>query len=132
MKKLFGIICFVALATSILLFFQAKTVPQFIGYAGLATIWLIGFFMSLVETVYRFKLKRIKAAVGYLLLTLITLVLLSVTGLYFHYATVGLLCFQAVVNDHQRTNIFTGQCNIGGSGANSCAYDPWYYRKGCK
>ena len=38
--------------------------------------------------------------------------------------------FPMVTPDHFRTNIFTGQCEMGGGSGNSVR-DPWYYSEGC-
>jgi hypothetical protein len=59
-------------------------------------------------------------------------ILLIMFGCYIIYAMFTGACFAVATLPYFRANIFTGECDYGGGGHDSCSTSsPWYYKKGC-
>jgi len=131
LKKVLFYASLVAVLASAYYFMTAFTFMRFLEYSFITTLAIFGIALGSFELVNNRRIKSKKGNVRNILLVVIMLgVFVVMVGSYIIDAG-SFLCFQAVVEPHERTNILTGQCSFGGGGSNSCAKDPWFYKEGC-
>lgn len=117
----------ISLIISVIINFNATSVGVFL--IGLLITGSIVFGTStlIIKSIQKHKAGERKKAIILGFLSILSIVIISFKYLMFLF---GGGCLTAITPAHFRTNIFTGQCDFGGS-SECVSDDPWYYKADC-
>jgi hypothetical protein len=110
-----------SLILAIILSLGTNELTSFFTYSAILTGLIFLLLTIIIIFVQSIRSKKVGKAIGFFfLVVLLVLGVLAVWG-YSNISSSGLtMCTQAFVQPTFRTNIFTGECSIGGGGSNGC------------
>ncbi len=113
----------IAFVLSLIINFSATSFKAFLVNSLIFGVVLMGVLILITKSIKEIKEKNIRKAILFGVLSIIA-IFVFFCGIFFSYP----LCSDILIL-HFRTNILTGQCNLGYP--RSCFSDPWYYKSDC-